>query len=492
MSLKERFGELVRAAFAGVWIVSYEKNDAIRELADLCREESWTLSTWNVATGLTVNGQKVPDAATDPLAAVKAAEAVCAGEDTTSVLVLEDFHHFLQSPEIIASVAHQVLLGKQTRSVLVVLSPIVKLPVELEKLFTIIEHELPDRAQLRTIASELATEEGELPEGEAMDRVLDAATGLTRLEAENAFALSLVQHSRLEPHTLWTQKSQILAKSGALTLYEGNASFDSLGGMASLKAFTKRALTRSSSDGVRARGVMLLSPPGCGKSEFCKALGREIGRPVLQLDIGALMGSLVGQSEERTRQALAVVDTMSGVLYIDEIEKGFACVGGTGGDSGVSSRVFGTILTYLQDRDSDVFVVATSNDISRLPPEFTRSERFDATFFIDLPGQSERDAIWSMYMDHFGLDQDQKRPDDDGWTGAEIRSACRLSALLDVPIVQAATNVVPVSVTAAETIDALRKWASGRCLDAQQPGIYRGSGNTARRRRVARAEPSDN
>ena len=495
MSLKERFGELVRAAFAGVWIVSHEKNDAIRELADLCREESWTLSTWNVATGLTVNGQTVPDAANDPLAAVKASEAVSAGEDTTSVLVLEDFHHFLQSPEIIASVAQQVLLGKQTRSVVVVLSPIVKLPVELEKLFTIIEHELPDRKHLSTIAAEIATEQGELPEGEAMDHVLDAATGLTRLEAENAFALSLVQHSRLEPRTLWEQKSQMLAKLGTLTLYEGDADFDSIGGLDSLKAFTRRALTRSSSGDVRARGVMLLSPPGCGKSEFCKALGREVGRPVLQLDVGSLMGSLVGESEQRTRQALAIVDAMAPcVLMIDEVEKAFAGAGGSGtNDSGVSSRMFGTVLSWLNDHTSDVFVVCTSNDASRLRPEFSRSERFDATFFLDLPGRDEKDAIWSLYLDRFGLDASQKRSEDTDWTGAEIKAACRLAALLDVPVTQAAQNVVPVAVTAAESIDALRKWASGRCLDAQKPGVYCGSGRAPRRRRsVARTDPSNN
>jgi SpoVK/Ycf46/Vps4 family AAA+-type ATPase len=288
----------------------------------------------------------------------------------------------------------------------------------------------------------------------------------------------------------------MLTKTGTMKLYDGNASFDALGGLDSLKAFTRRALVRNNRDGgdVRAHGVMLLSPPGCGKSEFCKALGREVGRPVLQLDVGALMGSLVGQSEERTRQALAIVDAMAPcILMIDEVEKAFAGAGGSGtNDSGVSARMFGTVLSWLNDHTSDVFVVCTSNDASRLPPEFSRSERFDATFFLDLPGREEKDCIWMQYLNHFGLDTLQDRPDDSEWTGAEIKAACRLAALLDVPITQSARNVVPVAVTASDSINALRSWASGRCLNAGGSGIFTHRKAKATRRRVSRSEPSTN
>ena len=493
MNLSEQIEELVRAAFSGIWITSHEKQDAISELAELCRREDWILATWNVAAGMHIDGQTFDDDAADPLAAVRAVGAV-ANDDSTTLVVLEDFHHYLQSPEIIASVARQVTLGKQTRTALIVLAPIVRLPIELEKLFVVVDHALPDRDQLRSIACEVATEDGERPTDEAaMDRVLDAATGLTRHEAENAFALSLVRHSTLRPDTLWQQKSQMLAKAGTLKLYEGSASFDSLGGLSSLKAFTRRALTRSAVGDVRARGVMLLSPPGCGKSEFCRALGREVDRPVLQLDVGSLMGSLVGQSEERTRQALAIVDAMAPcVLMIDEVEKAFAGVGGGNNDGGVTTRMFGTVLSWLNDHESNVFVVCTSNDASRLPPEFSRSERFDATFFVDLPGRDEKDAIWSMYVERFGLEADQKRPDDDQWTGAEIKAACRLAALLDVPIVQSAQNVVPVAATASEAIGSLRDWASGRCLDADGGGLYQQTKPKTRRRSVARSQPSNN
>jgi hypothetical protein len=377
--------------------------------------------------------------------------------------------------------ARQIFAGKQNRTFLVVLAPLVQIPVELEKLFVVVEHELPTREQLAEIARGIATEAGELPEGQEQDLVLDAAVGLTRYEAEAAFSLSLVREGRITADTLWEQKSQLLKKSGLLSLYRGGEDFSRLGGLTALKSFTKRALLQPSRGNPlkRPRGVLLLSPPGCGKSQFCKALGKEVGRPVLVLDVGSLLGSLVGQSEERTRQALRIIDAMAPcVAMIDEVEKAFAGVNGSG-DSGVSSRMFGTFLSWLNDHESDVFVVCTANDVSRLPPEFGRSERFDGIFFLDLPGRSEKDAIWKIYREQFEIGTDQRQPDDNQWTGAEIRACCRLAALLDVPLTAAAQNVVPVAVTSAESVERLRTWASGRCLNADQPGIYQLGGTGA-------------
>ena len=237
---------------------------------------------------------------------------------------------------------------------------------------------------------------------------------------------------------------------------------------------------------------MLLSPPGCGKSQFCKALWREVGRPVLVLDVGSLMGSLVGQSEQRTRQALHTIDAMAPcVVMIDEVEKAFAGLGSQG-DSGVAARMFGTFLTWLNDHESDAFVVCTANDVSKLPPEFARSERFDAVFFLDLPDRAEKDAIWAIYRHQFGIPTAEPRPDDTDWTGAEIRACCRLAALLETSLTDAATNVVPVAVTAAESIARLRNWADGRCLSAHVPALYRQGRTTDKPRRRVTHEPSAN
>ncbi|MBB01547.1 AAA family ATPase [bacterium] len=492
MSLTERLEEYVRACFTGIWIESHEHQDALVAIAQLCRQEDWRLATWDIEQGLKVPGAESESSGNDPLAAIRAVNGLVT-PDGTAALVLQNFHRFLQSAEIVQAIAQQIVTGKQNRTILIILAPVVQLPIELEKLFVVIEHELPDREQLGEIARGIATEDSELPTGPELETVLDAAAGLTRMEAENAFSLSLVRHGRVTPDVVWELKTQTLKKSGSLELHRGQDNFSSLGGMSALKSFCKRALLQPSrgDERRRPRGVLLLSPPGCGKSQFCKALGKEVGRPVLILDVGSLLGSLVGQSEERTRQALHVVDAMSPcVLMIDEVEKAFAGANGSG-DSGVSSRMLGTFLSWLNDHSSDVFVVCTANNVSKLPPEFGRSERFDGIFFLDLPGREEKDAIWNIYKTLFEIDSDQRVPDDTNWTGAEIKACCRLSALLDVPLVQAAQNVVPIAMTANESVERLRKWAGGRCLSANQPGIYQASETSKQRRRVSR-EPSNN
>ncbi len=317
------------------------------------------------------------------------------------------------------------------------------------------------------------------------------------MEAENAYSLSLVRHSQVIPEAVWQIKAGALKRSGLLGLHRGTESFDQLGGLENLKAFCLRAMRRQGHPDPlrRPRGVLLLSPPGCGKSQFAKSLGNETGRPTLTLDVGSLLGSLVGQSEGNMRQALKIADAMAPcILYCDEIEKHLSGVAGSGqADSGVSARLFGNLLSSLNDHTSDVFFIGTCNDISKLPPEFVRAERFDSVFFIDLPTSQERETIWQLYLEQFELPIDQTRPNDDGWTGAEVRACCRLAALLDVPLTQAAQNIVPVSVTAGESVQRLRAWAHGRCVATDKPGIYRSATTTGnKRRRQIPPDPSVN
>jgi SpoVK/Ycf46/Vps4 family AAA+-type ATPase len=410
----------------------------------------------------------------------------------SALLLVHNLQRFLNSPDVIQNTFTQLIAGKQQRTFIVVLAPVVQIPVELEKLFVVIEHTLPDREQPENIARESTSDTPEdMPKGEELLRVLDAAAGLTRYEAEGAFALSLTRHNAIRPEVIWELKAQALRKNNLLTLYRGGDRFDALGGLANLKDFCRRALQPGKR--VKPRGVLLLGVPGSGKSVFAKALGNETGRPTLVLDVGALYGSLVGATEGNIRQALRIADAMAPcILFTDELEKGLAGVGGQG-DSGVSTRLFGTILTWLSDHETDVFFIGTANDISKLPPEFTRAERLDSLFFLDLPDAKEKDSIWEMYRRQFGIAQSQPRPNDTDWTGAEIRSCCRLSALLDVSLSQAAQHVVPVAVTAAESVERLRTWASGRCLNASSPGIYRRNGQEPPRpgRRVQR-DPSNN
>lgn len=499
MTLTERLREYVMACTTGIWVESHEHSDALQVIAQLCRDEEWRLATWDINRGMRIAGgvgDGVSDGANDPLAAIQTVNSL-ATDDGTAVLVLQNFHRFMQSAEIVQAVARQVVDGKQNRTFVVVLSPVVQIPIELEKLFVVVDHELPNREQLTEIACGIATEENEIPMGDELQRIIDAAAGLTRYEAENAFSLSLVRQGRLTAETLWIQKAQMLKKSGLLSLYRGDDNFSSLGGLNALKSFCRRSLLQASRGNPlkRPRGVMLLSPPGCGKSQFCKSLGRETGRPVLMLDVGALMGSLVGQTEQRTRAALRIADAMAPcILMVDEVEKAFSGATSGASDSGVSSRMFGTFLSWLNDHVSDVYVVCTANDVSRLPPEFARAERFDAVVFIDLPGRDDKDQIWSLYLALYELELNGTRPNDDRWTGAEIKACCRLAALLNVPIMASAGNIVPIAVTSAEPVDRLRNWASGRCLDADNGGIYQHAPRKqSNRRQVKRdADPSLN
>jgi len=480
MSLIEQLTDYINAAFSGLWVQTFEPDEAEKELVEHGRQSGWTVAVWDIARGLrlpTGAGVAAPEVA-DPISLLRGLPALApalsssAGVDSgTALILLPNFHRFLNSVEIVQVLAEQLTVGKQHRTFIVVLSPVVQIPLELEKRFVVIDHALPTRDQLGTIAREILSDAPDsLPTGSGWQALLDAASGLTREEAEGAFALSLARHNALRPDAVWELKAQSLRKQNLLTLHRGHENFASLGGMSALKAFCQRALQPGRS--VKARGALLLSPPGCGKSAFCRSLGNEVGRPVLTLDIGSLMGGLVGDTERNVRQALKVADAMSPcILYVDELEKGLAGVGGAG-DSGVSTRLFGTLLTWLSDHDSDVFFIGTANDISRLPPEFTRAERLDALFFLDLPGTAERQAIWQLYRCQYDIPANQPIPMDTDWTGAEIKSCCRLSALLEIPLTEAATNVVPVAQTAAESLARLRQWASGRCLSADRPGLY--------------------
>ena len=466
-TLKERFAELVRAAFPGVLVATPEPEEVLRDVAGACGDNSWNVATWRADGG--------EDGPADPLAAVKALPQSGDGE-TPSLLVMLHPHRFFQSAELLAAIRSTLAAGKTRRTCLVLVMPTAELPAELKRDFAVLEHPLPSREELDAVARGVATEPGELPE--ELWPVLDAAAGLTRGEAENAFALSLVRHGKLDPDPLWELKARQLRSGGPLTLHRNGEGFNALGGLNALKEFCRAALTNLHPV-AEPKGVLCLGPPGTGKSAFAKALGDEVGRPTLSLDIGGLMGSLVGQTEENTRRALATVEAMAPcVLFIDELEKSLAgSSGGNGQDSGVGTRMLGTLLSWLADRPPGVFCVATSNDASRLPAELTRSGRFDATFFLDLPPAEQRSLIWDRYRDEYDAHPGDPAPDDDGWTGAEIESCCRLSALLNVPLAQAGSHVVPVSESGREQLTKLRRWASGRCLDAEGGGVYRHNEN---------------
>ena len=490
--LARQVSEYIRAAFGGIILETDEPEDALVELYRLCDVEGWHLASWTLAGGL-VDGQH----AGDPAGALDALDE--ADGQVPLILAMRGLHRFLGSPELISRLERRLHGGKTQRTGIVLLVPAggVELPAELRPLSVTLRHERPGREELDALLRAVASEPDECPQDAG--HLVDAAAGLTRGEAESAAALSLVRHGRLSASPLWQLKSEAVRSGGLMTIWraedevvgEPPQGFGSLRGLDALKDFAFRSLTSDESD---ARGVLLLSPPGCGKSQFAKALSAETGRPLVQLDVGRLLGSLVGESERNLRTALSQIEAMGRTIcLLDEVEK---CLASGDRDSGVGQRLLGTLLTWMQERPGSTYWLMTANDARRLPPELTRAERLDATFFVDLPDTATRSDIWSLYFDRYGHDAGCERPADDNWTGAEIRSCCRIARMLGITPVEAGRYIVPVSKTSREKIDRLRRWASGRCLDAHAGGPYRATPTTktsTKRRSVSkRTEPSDN
>ncbi|HRQ87558.1 MAG TPA: AAA family ATPase, partial [Bacteroidia bacterium] len=314
----------------------------------------------------------------------------------------------------------------------------------------------------------------------------------TTLEAENAFALSLIEVGSIEPALVAREKANVLKQGGLLEVIDTDASLESIGGLDALKGWLlqrREAFTgRARAYGLPVpKGILVLGVPGTGKSLTAKATASVLGIPLLKLDAGRLFGSLVGQSEANLRSVIQTAEAIAPcVLWIDEIEKGFGGAGGSGGstDGGTSARVFGTMLNWLQDKAAPVFVVATANDVSRLPPEMLRKGRWDELWFVDLPDARERAAIWDLVIAKYGRDQTDfdtvlLSRASELHTGAEIEAAF-VEALHhafaedrepgELDLGEALNESVPLAVTMAESIEHLRHWTKGRARHASADG----------------------
>jgi len=308
------------------------------------------------------------------------------------------------------------------------------------------------------------------------------------MEAENALALSVVETGNVNPGIVAREKGNSLKKSGVLEIIENRETLDDIGGLDALKTWL---LKRRDAFSARAReyglpspkGLLMVGIPGCGKSLTAKAAANALGRPLLKLDAGRLFGGLVGESEGNLRSAIAVAEAVAPcVLWIDEIEKGFSH-NGSASDGGTSARVFGSFLSWMQEKQKPVFIVATANDVTALPPEFLRKGRWDELFAIDLPNVRERKAIWAIQIRRHG-----RKPADyetgvlaansSGFTGAEVEAAFT-AAMFEAfekdreptmsDIMAALSETVPLSQLMSDQIQSMRKWAKGRARPATTP-----------------------
>jgi SpoVK/Ycf46/Vps4 family AAA+-type ATPase len=379
---------------------------------------------------------------------------------------------------------------------IIMVSPVLEIPPELEKEITVLNHPLPGKDDLGvlldTIIADLADSKKVQIQLESADRkkLLQAASGLTLAEAENVFAKILVKNQRLDLDGIaevFSEKQQIVRKSGLLEYHTATETFGNVGGLAALKDWLNKRAT-AFSDEARAfglpvpRGILMLGVQGCGKSLCAKAVATQWQLPLLRFDMGRMFGSLVGSSEQNVRRAIAVAESIAPViLWVDEIDKAFAGAASSGNsDAGTTARVFGTFLTWLSEKTAPVFVVATANDISQLPPELLRKGRLDEIFFVDLPGQAEREEIFRIHIAKRGRDPvnydipacADATPD---FSGAEIEEAIN-SALYDAfsahqelataHILQAIRQTVPLAKTMDEQIHRLRTWSEGRARNA--------------------------
>ncbi len=481
----------IRAAYPALYIVSAEEQRVESQLKVVSASIGYDLHYWtplaglvNIATGACAN-------AADPLEALDAISQA----PEKSVFILKDFHLYLDAanpnPVLVRKLKDLFVAAKATSKTIVMLACRVVLPPELEREITVLDFSLPGKEQMGAVLDGIM-ESAQLPamESDHRAKVLEATKGLTTIEAENAMALSVVEAQAVTPKIVAREKAQALRTGGILEVVETCVDLDAVGGMDVLKswlvnrqqAFTDRAVAY----GLPCpKGLLILGIPGTGKSLTAKATASVFGVPLLRLDAGKLFGSLVGQSEGNLRSAIATAEAISPcVLWIDEIEKGFAGSKSSGSsDGGTSARVFGSFLNWMQEKSSMVFVIATANDISQLPPELLRKGRFDEIFFVDLPSQKEREQIWRIQIIKYG-----RKPEDfdtvqisritDGLTGSEIEavfSEALYSAFAnnreptDLNIAECLNEFTSLAQTMAEAIKSLRTWARGRARLATKP-----------------------
>ena len=469
LTLTENLRDHINACFTGLWVHSQEVDEAEREICEAASKNKWNMAVWNVASGLRVPGHPTAsdDGGEDPLSALRALPAM-ANPNGTALLVLHNFHLFLNNPVVVQTAFNQLIAGKQQRTFIVVLSPVVKIPIELEKVFTVIEHPLPDKQQLAKIAHEIDDQTEHSP------NTIEAAAGLTRYEAEGAFALSIARHGSISPETIWDLKAQALSKSGICTLYQGEKrSFDQLRGVDHVRQLNKQLLRPDCP--VPPKGWLFVGPPGGGKTVVSKAIAADNDMPLIIADLPALKTKFVGESEERVRQFIKLCEAMApAVVLIDEIEDALSgATADQAGDSGVSRDQLSTILKWRSESKARVFISATCNEPQALlrvkQGAFTRDGRFDGIVFFDLPDRKAKDGIWDLYRKTYKI-ADQANPHDEGWTPGNIEVCCQRAVQYQVTLAQAATYV---RATKPDALEKLRQWAEdNNAISASTPGLY--------------------
>ncbi len=476
---------LIRARYPIIYVVSWEEKRVEETLREICQRRGKKMVVWTATTGLGGN-----TAAREPIAALDQ----IMGAPDQSVFVLKDFHPFISDVVVTRRLRDLASLLKNSYKSLIILSPLLKLPPELEKEITVVDYQLPTMNDIDRLLEGIIQSVRANPQIKTdltpleREQILKAASGLTSNEAENVFAKSLVEKRAFDIDIILGEKEQIIRKSGILEYYRASEAFSDVGGMDLLKQWMGQRTASFSEEAKRyglpePRGVLMLGVQGCGKSLSAKAIASLWRLPLLRLDVGKVFAGIVGSSEENMRKAIATAESVAPcVLWLDELEKGFAGTQSSPfSDGGTTSRVFGSFITWLQEKQAACFVVATSNDVSQLPPELMRKGRFDEIFFVDLPARQERGEIFSIHLkkkkrDPANFDLKILAEKTVGYSGAEIEQVV-VAALFKAfgdgrrevntdDLLAVVLESIPLSVTMSEGIERLREWAETRARPA--------------------------
>ena len=491
--MKEELNILIKAQYPLIYLLTPEEERAEQAIETIAQQDTpqrrlfvWTLTHGTVEAGQQSRGN-THHSTVSPQMALQAALR----ERDPAIYIFKDLHPFLDSPEVVRWLRDATLSFKGSHKTIILMSPVQQIPVELEKEIVVLDFPLPTMAEVGEVLSDHLGSSLREISTDGREKLVKAALGLTRDETEKVYRKATVTAGSLtekDVEIVLSEKKQLIRRNGILEYIEVDETIDSVGGLEELKRWLKQ---RSNAFSERAReyglpqpkGMLILGIPGCGKSLIAKTTSRLWGLPLLRLDMGRVYdGSMVGRSEANLRNALKTAESISpAVLFIDEMDKAFA--GGTGSadsDGGTSSRIFGSFLTWMQEKNSPVFVLATANRVERLPGEFLRKGRFDEIFFVDLPNQQERQQIFEIHLlrrrsEIERFDIEQLANVCNGFSGAEIEQAI-IAAMYEafaqnreftqLDIIAASRATLPLSKTMTEQVTALRDWASQRARPA--------------------------
>ena len=488
----EQLDLLIRSRTPILWIRSLEEQRVEALLEQAARQlGNRLLLRWDFIEGLRGAPNRVGEAARNPMAALACLDAVPA--DQGAILLLRDFHRYGEDAGICRRLRN---LAQELRSrphTLVITAPDWPLPAELEDSVTLLELPLPDAAEIAALLGAIASASGQSLEPAVLEQLTAACHGLSEQRVRAIAARALARRGQLgltDLEEVLEEKRAAIARSALLEYCPSEATPADIGGLEALKQWLEQRRLAFSEEAQRyglplPRGVLLVGPQGTGKSLTAKAIAHSWAMPLLRLDVGRLFAGLVGASEARTREMIQRAEAMAPcVLWIDEIDKGFGLAGSADGrsDGGTSQRVLASVLTWMAEKTSAVFVVATANGVERLPPELLRKGRFDEIFLLDLPSAEERRAILDLQLR-------RRRPQHRiplevlvdrtaGFSGAELEQMVIEAMHLafaeqrefgETDLIAAASQVVPLSRTAREQLEQLQQWAStGRARPASR------------------------